>query len=215
MMKIKYLAIFASLSLILTACGEQKEEKATEAEPVKQTTETAETALPPGHPSVTPAQTPQQGKVVNSGIVKEVFSGGGYTYAAVDVNGKVVWVAGPASNIEVGSTVGWKDASLMENFSSPSLNKTFDQIYFVSGFVKPQQVSLNKGQVEESIASAGYLYIKVKTETKTVWLAAPETTVANGETVQWEGGAVMRNFKSNTLERIFEEIIFVDKIIKG
>lgn len=212
MMKTKYLVICASFGLVLGACGEQKQETAKEATPEKQVTETA---MPAGHPSVTPSQTAEQGKVINSGVVKEVFSGGGYSYAAVDVDGKVIWVAGPAANLEVGSTVGWKDASLMENFSSPSLNRTFDQIYFVSGFVKPQQVSLHQGQVEETIVSAGYVYVKVKTDTKTVWLAVPETAVSNGETVMWEGGATMRNFKSNTLDRIFEEIIFVDKVSKG
>jgi len=212
-MKTKNLVILGLSCLLLIACDKQIDEKTQDTVDDNKVTE--ETALPSGHPAAGVSQSPQPGQVINSGIVKESFIGGGYTYAAIEVNNQVVWMAGPAVKLAIGSQVGWKDATLMENFSSPSLNRTFDQIYFISSFMQPQAVELNIGQVEEMIASAGYTYIKVKTDTKSVWLAAPETVVAKGETIQWEGGAVMRNFKSNSLDRIFDEIVFVDKITKS
>lgn len=234
-MKTMYLTIFVLVSLILSACSEQTKEPTKEAEPVKQV---VEQALPEGHPAVeagavataTPAtQMPQQAKAIYVGVVKETFEGGGYTYASVETNGNLIWLAGPASKLEIGSQVSWTEGLLMENFKSKSLDRTFERLYFVNSFAPsqqampmqanpmnaPVQTNLNKGIVEEAIASAGYVYIKVKTDTASVWLAAPETTVSNGEAIQWQGGAVMHDFQSKTLERTFDEIVFVDKITKG
>jgi len=219
-MKSIYLTIFVIVSLILSACSEQPKEPAKEAEPVKQA---VETALPEGHPAAT-AQMPQQAKAIYTGVVKETFEGGGYTYASVETNGGLIWLAGPASKLELGSQISWTEGLLMENFKSKSLDRTFDQLYFVNSFAPsqqaspmkaPVQASLNKGIVEETIASAGYVYIKVKTDTASVWLAAPETTVVNGDAIEWQGGAVMHDFQSKALDRTFAEIVFVDKITKG
>lgn len=212
-MKIKFYSVVVLGGLFLSACGEQKEEAAA---PEKAVQEQAQT-MPEGHPPLTaaPQQDMQSQQGVTSGIVKESVTSSGYTYAAVEVDGQVVWIAGPATKLDVGSTVGWKGGSLMSNFTSPSLNRTFDQIYFVSSFVKPQTVSVTSGVVEEVIESAGYIYLKVKTPTSLVWLAAPVSDVKTGETVSWQGGAVMRNFKSNSLDRLFDEVIFVDSVTKG
>ena len=58
--------------------------------------------------------------------------------------------------------------------------------------------------------SAGYSYIEVETPKGAgTWLAAPMTDVKPGDTVSWSGGSVMRNFSSSSLDRTFDEILFV------
>ena len=60
-----------------------------------------------------------------------------------------------------------------------------------------------------------YTYIQVTGKTdkdKPVWLAATKTKVAKGDTIRYGGGAVMSNYFSKTLNKTFEEIIFVDKV---
>lgn len=152
------------------------------------------------------------------GIVEEVMNGGGYTYVRITQDGKTLWAAGPMVAVKVGDSIAWQGGSLMNNFASKSLNKTFDEIYFVGGFVKPgaakAAASGTVGEVQQVIGSAGYSYIEVISNGKTLWLAAPENTLAQGDKISWQGGSVMRNFESRSLSRIFEEIVFVDGVAK-
>jgi starvation-inducible outer membrane lipoprotein len=152
------------------------------------------------------------------GVVEEVMNGGGYTYVRVTQNGKTMWAAGPMVAVKVGDSIAWQGGSLMNNFASKSLNKTFDQIYFVGGFVKPGAARAAAtgtiGEVKQVIASAGYSYIEVTSNGQTLWLAAPENALAQGDKINWQGGSVMRNFESRSLNRIFAEIVFVDGVSK-
>lgn len=173
--------------------------------------------LPAGHPNVNQTNMPgvkATSQVVNQGMVKQSFIGGGYSYAQVDAGGQLIWLAGPAAKLEIGSNVGWKDAALMQDFNSPSLNRSFSEIYFVSSFVQQNKGKQTSGVVEEVIPTAGYVYLKVKSGNSSVWLAASETQIKSGESVSWQGGAVMRNFRSNSLDKVFPEVILVDKIVK-
>lgn len=66
-----------------------------------------------------------------SGSVVETMSSGGYTYAKVIRGNQTAWLAGPETPLAVGATLGKTTGSLMTNFHSDTLNRTFDQIYFV------------------------------------------------------------------------------------
>lgn len=68
------------------------------------------------------------------------------------------------------------------------------------------------GMVKQSIKSAGYTYIEVDVDGESVWLAAPEMDLADGASVAWNGGLVMKNFSSKSLNRTFPEILFVDNV---
>jgi hypothetical protein len=72
------------------------------------------------------------------GMVVETMNAGGYTYAKLDQGGgKQVWVAGPETPLTVGAKLTHLSGTLMTGFQSPTLNRTFDQIYFVGTFVAP------------------------------------------------------------------------------
>jgi hypothetical protein len=166
-------------------------------------------------PAASAPSTAQQGP---QGKVMEVLNGGGYTYAKVNQGDKTIWVAGPMAAVEVGQQISWQQGSLMTNFKSSSLNRTFDEIYFSAGFTSanPQesatQQAFNHGIVEEVIKAAGYDYIQVKVDNQLLWLAAPESNVVQKNAIRWRNGAVMKNFKSSSLNREFAEIIFVDAV---
>ena len=66
--------------------------------------------------------------------------------------------------------------------------------------------------VAESLSAAGYSFIRVDENGQSVWLAAPETALEVGQTVEWQGGGQMRNFTSRSLNRVFDAIIFVDRV---
>ena len=111
----------------------------------------------------------------------------------------------------------------MQNFKSTALDRVFEEILFVSavyqgGDAAPQAASAvptieNSGTVLSTENAAGYSYVEVETGTgKIVWLAAPVTEINVGQRVEWQGASKMTNFSSPTLDRTFEEILFVSSV---
>lgn len=81
-----------------------------------------------------PAAAQQQAKAI-SGTVLETMDSAGYTYMNVDTGTAQQWVAITATKVSVGDTVSYYDGMVMPNFTSKSLNKTFDSIIFSPGLV--------------------------------------------------------------------------------
>jgi len=158
----------------------------------------------------TQAITPKQ----NRGLVKAVEIAGGYTYARVDVSGDEFWLATTMTALNPGEEVAWKDYVMMKHFKSKALNREFDQILFVDRLfiAAGEAATARRGIVAESLNAAGYSFIRVDENGSSVWLAAPETPLEVGQTIEWVGGGEMHNFTSRSLNRVFDEIIFVDSV---
>jgi hypothetical protein len=69
----------------------------------------------------------------DSGVVKSVLTGGGYSYIEVDRAGKVVWVAATQTPMKAGDKVQWQGGTEMSNFTAKSAGRTFEKIIFASG----------------------------------------------------------------------------------
>jgi hypothetical protein len=82
-------------------------------------------------PSVKPLQEENSGNI--SGKVVETMNAGGYTYVCVEMNKKKTWVAVPEMKVTVGSNMSFQPGSVMPNFTSKTLNRTFDSIVFSGG----------------------------------------------------------------------------------
>lgn len=65
------------------------------------------------------------------GLVTETMNSGGYTYAALDVCGETLWVAGPEQALQPGQTLLAVKGNTMKAFHSSTLDRTFDAIAFV------------------------------------------------------------------------------------
>lgn len=90
--------------------------------------------LPPGHPPLEASsgfdgmgQT--EGPVLVGEII-ETMDTGNYTYILVKTPEKTVWAAAEQFNAVVGSRVSVPKGMLVKNFESPTLNRTFEEIYF-------------------------------------------------------------------------------------
>jgi len=81
-----------------------------------------------------------------SGRVVETMNSGGYTYALVDRDGTKTWVALPKSRVVVGSEITCQPGMIMNNFSSPSLNRTFKQIVFSRGITSTSATAAPPGE---------------------------------------------------------------------
>lgn len=83
-----------------------------------------------------PAMAPVAQKA-KGGKVLESMDASGYTYLSLeDASGAQFWAAIPKTEIEVGEEVTLQGGSVMPNFNSKTLNKTFDEIIFASGVVR-------------------------------------------------------------------------------
>ena len=77
--------------------------------------------------------------------------------------------------------------------------------------MKPQEIkpgSGHKGKVLETMDSGGYTYVQVEENGQKVWVAAMQTKVKVGDTVEFPDAPPMVNFQSKTLKRTFDKIIF-------
>ena len=81
-----------------------------------------------------PAPPPMGVKPVSGGIngtVVETINTGGYTYVQVDAGKEKIRAAAPEFQVKVGDLVTVPTGMLMRNHHSKTLNRTFDEIYFV------------------------------------------------------------------------------------
>jgi len=66
-----------------------------------------------------------------SGKVLETMDASGYTYVQVDTGSETFWAAAPQFDVKVGDDVVVPEGMPMPNFSSKTLDRTFDMVYFV------------------------------------------------------------------------------------
>jgi len=74
------------------------------------------------------------------------------------------------------------------------------------------------GTATEVLIAGSYLYLKMDLQGEELWLATnpayPGSKVETGEKLEFSGGVEMRDFKSKSLDRTFDRILFVTKIRK-
>jgi hypothetical protein len=71
---------------------------------------------------------------VIDGKVIETMNAGRYTYIQVQTSKERIWVAGPVTEVKLGDKVALSSGMLMKDFRSETLDRTFENIYFVPSF---------------------------------------------------------------------------------
>jgi hypothetical protein len=161
----------------------------------------------------------------NRGEVLSAIQVPGYTYIEVRTDGRVLWLAGNPVEVAEGEIISWDPAMVMQDFQSNALNRTFDELVFVSAVhqgagaaptVAQLQPEPNSGTVRSTENAGGYTYIELETDAgDLVWIAAPQTEVAVADRVAWQAGSIMVNFESRSLGKTFPEILFVGGVSIG
>ena len=119
------------------------------------------------------------------GTVAETMASGGYTYARLTVGGTDVWVAGPETTLAVGAVVDLAGGALMTGFHSNTLDRTFDQIYFLSAW-----------SGDAAVAAAGSAPAYGGGSASPHATAAPAAALAPGERIPPAAGG-------HTIEQVF------------
>ena len=71
------------------------------------------------------------------------------------------------------------------------------------------------GRIIDKIPSKGYLYLQVTENKEDYWIAIPNMEIEIGETVYFSRFMVMEDFKSENVDKSFDEILFVEDARKS
>ena len=92
-------------------------------------------APPPGHPSIgdaaTMMQLPDTQSMPYRGKVLEAINSNSYTYIHLQMTDNDIWLASPRLELNPGQNVGFPEGTMMTNFYSRKLKRTFDRVIFV------------------------------------------------------------------------------------
>lgn len=158
-------------------------------------------------------KTETAGSVPVRGTVVETFDSGGYTYLLVSNKKEDTWVAVRETEVAPGDVVSFMPGAIMRNFTSDTLDRTFDTIIFSSGLVKddpgmaPERRKIS-GTVVETMNSGNYTYMKIRSREEHVWVAVSRVEVKADDEVVVQTEREMKNFKSKTLDRTFKTLYF-------
>ncbi len=79
-----------------------------------------------------------------TGNVVETMDSGGYSYICLEQKGKKAWFAAPQMAVTKGQLLTFELGMEMRNFTSKTLNRTFETIYFTTGPVTARQEGAGK-----------------------------------------------------------------------
>lgn len=134
---VKYIAAAGcvALSMLLGACATKSDQPA--AVP-------ADAQASASHAAPAPPASMGAGESVQ-GQVLEKIDAASYTYVRVKTDKGEIWAATLPFKVNVGDTVIVPLENPMQNFSSPTLKRTFDVIYFASAITKPGEAPAGAG----------------------------------------------------------------------
>lgn len=92
------------------------------------------------------------------GTVLETMNSGGYTYVAIETSEGPIWAAGPQSSVKTGDVVEISEGMPMNQFTSKTLGRTFDVLYFVnriSNLTTPAPAAAGIGEPSVSKPAVG------------------------------------------------------------
>lgn len=70
----------------------------------------------------------------------------------------------------------------------------------------------HKGKVLQIIDAGSYTYLEVEEKGQKLWVAALKVKAAKGDTVEFPDSNPMENFRSKTLNKTFDKILFVESL---
>jgi len=125
MVYIKLLGIYMKLSTLL--CVALLSIGATATETVKQETHGVE------------KKSVEVDKGIYYGKILEIKDAMGYKYLKVNEEGKELWVAIASAPVKVGEKIGYDKQTIMKDFKSKSLGRSFKEIIFASSVYLPEK----------------------------------------------------------------------------
>ena len=126
--------------------------------------------------------------------VIDKISAGGYNYLQVSENKNEYWIAVPTMEIEVGETVYFSKFMVMEEFNSPTIDRTFDEILFVEDARKsPTPDEMKKIHAGTTSSDKQQINVEPLADGKTVQQIYTDKSSLAGKDVKVKGQVVKFN----------------------
>lgn len=184
-----------------------------------------------------------QDTLPNSGKVSEVIQAGSYTYLHAMNDGKGTWLAIPRRDVKVGAEIRYAQGAVMKDFHSPSMDRTFEEVLFLGGVEVEGETAAalppghapvtplppghapvpgaaagtpdlpNAGEVSEVIPAGSYTYLRITENSEDTWVAIPRRDVPVGARVRYADAPPMKDFHSPSMDRTFEEVLFLGDVL--
>jgi len=126
-----------------------------------------------------PGTSPQEAPSI-SGKIVETMNSGGYTYLCIERDGKNTWAAIPETKVTVGENVSLPPGYEMVNFTSKTLNRTFEKIVFTTG---PTSAQSAHGASDKMSVHGGTMGSKSADTSTTESIKVEKATGMNAYTV--------------------------------
>jgi hypothetical protein len=85
------------------------------------------------------------------GTVLETMDSGGYTYVLLETDQDKRWAATQQTTVEVGDIVQVSEGMAMADFTSKTLDRTFDVVYFTGALTNLSKVKMPEGHPETAL----------------------------------------------------------------
>ena len=130
-MKKQLMIAVAIVVLSAAGCKDKPKETPSAAVPQRGISSQRMRAVPPGQNIPSAAiKPPVQRASGHKGKVVSTMNADGYTYMQLEDKGRTIWAAAKKTTINVGDEVEFPNSPAMQNFTSKTLNRTFDKIFF-------------------------------------------------------------------------------------
>lgn len=131
-MKKQFMITVAVVVLSVAGCKDKPKETPHTAIPQSGVSSRQIPAATPGQNNPHAVRPPAQPAAGHKGKVVSTMNADGNTYMEVEENGRKIWAAVKETKITVGDEVEFPNSPTTQNFTSKTLNRTFDKIFFVS-----------------------------------------------------------------------------------
>lgn len=111
-----------------------------------------------------------------TGTIIETMNASGYTYMLVESGTEKTWVAIPATTVAKGAVINYYQGMVMKNFTSKTLDRTFDAVVFSSGLAG-EEPELTQQPVTEKANDSFSAAVKAE---KNSSIAAPISEISAG-----------------------------------
>ncbi len=78
-----------------------------------------------------------------------------------------------------------------------------------------ESLGMRAVEVIDLLNAPGYTYLQVKEKENTFWIAVPQMEVEKGEKLYFSKSMEMKNFRSETIDKTFESVLFVEDITRN
>lgn len=144
-----------------------------------------------------------------SGTVLETMDTSGYTYVKVKTADKEIWAAAPQFKVAVGDSVIIPAGMIMPNYHSNTLNRDFEELYFVSSIIAPNaEMALNPhgdSMAPVDISSSAADHIKA---------ATPAVEIDFTNLQKPDNGYTVAEVFANKDELATKEVVIRAKVVK-